>query len=101
VVTMAKASIPSSLEQKDIFRIRELNPGFVGTDHLKMIESDKSSAQWTKAVGVSHVGRQRVRQLQMRSSLGCKSCSGPRPSSIDTIFLARGRDSLSTTVALR
>jgi hypothetical protein len=29
-------------EQKEIFRIGELNPGLVGTDHLSMIESDKS-----------------------------------------------------------
>ena len=29
-------------EQKKEFRIGELNPGLVGTDHLTMIESDKS-----------------------------------------------------------
>ena len=28
--------------QKNNFRIGELNPGLVGTDHLAMIESDKS-----------------------------------------------------------
>jgi hypothetical protein len=27
---------------KEDFRIRELNPGLVGTDHPEMIESDKS-----------------------------------------------------------
>jgi hypothetical protein len=29
-------------KQKKNFRIGELNPGLVGTDHLAMIESDKS-----------------------------------------------------------
>jgi hypothetical protein len=29
-------------ETKGYFRIRELNPGLVGTDHPEMIESDKS-----------------------------------------------------------
>ena len=29
-------------KQKKNFRIGELNPGLVGTDHLSMIESDKS-----------------------------------------------------------
>jgi hypothetical protein len=32
----------SRSKAKEDFRIRELNPGLVGTDHLEMIESDKS-----------------------------------------------------------
>ena len=34
--------IPLEEEAKEHFRIGELNPGLVGTDHLAMIESDKS-----------------------------------------------------------
>ena len=38
-------SLPSLMtidKAKEEFRIGELNPGLVGTDHLSMIESDKS-----------------------------------------------------------
>ena len=34
--------LPAIKKAKEEFRIGELNPGLVGTDHLSMIESDKS-----------------------------------------------------------
>jgi hypothetical protein len=43
-ISAAKAQNASSITKKakEEFRIGELNPGLVGTDHLSMIESDKS-----------------------------------------------------------
>jgi pantothenate kinase type III len=38
----ADPSLLFNKNAKEIFRIGELNPGLVGTDHLAMIESDKS-----------------------------------------------------------
>jgi hypothetical protein len=36
------SSLSTTKRAKKDFRIGELNPGLVGTDHLAMIESDKS-----------------------------------------------------------
>jgi hypothetical protein len=40
--TIVSPAYLPSLSKRTSFRIRELNPGLVGTDHLTVIESDKS-----------------------------------------------------------